>query len=341
MKHSIIITKILIIFSILSFLIIGINTNAQNIKETNSKHKNLINNIAKKDPTKAITKKLLKDIKNKNKLNSNQNTLNIDIDTTTKQITLKRDKKQDFKINLTNKQIPEIEDGKLIYSDINTQTVIEPIDGGVRQVINIKSKDAPSSYTFPMQLEVGDYIKLNDNGSANVLGSDNKSKIFILKPWAIDTNQKELKTWYTVSGSNLIQNIDFSNAVFPIIADPLWCGNVASSVQWSWRTYYNSGSWSLTIKPTWCGIMMSGPTPWASWQEIYDRTPYHSAWPYPQAFATNTYWSMYNQYVCHTDWKAFKYLWDRKNPWDGSMEYNLEPWRSDRGYWGFKDNQCN
>jgi Protein of unknown function (DUF2599) len=336
-----ILKKILFVFLVLTCLIIGVNANAQSYNYSNIKYKNLIDNIKLKDPTKAVTNKFVKDTKNKNKLNSNQDSLNIDFDTTRKQISLKRENKKDFKINLTNKQIPEIIDGKLIYSDTNTQTVIEPVDGGVRQVLNIKSIDAPTNYTFPMELEIGDYIKLNNDGSANVIGSDSKTKIFILKPWAVDANQKQLKTWYTVSGNSLIQNIDFKEAIFPVLADPLWCGDVVSSVKWTWRTFYNSGSWSLSIKPTWCGINMSGPTPWASWEEVYWKTPYHSAWPYPQAFATNTYWSMYNQYVCHTDWKAFAYLWDRKNPWDGSLEYNLEPWRSDKGYWGFVNSQCN
>lgn len=26
---------------------------------------------------------------------------------------------------------------------------------------------------------------------------------------------------------------------------------------------------------------------------------------------------------------------------DGSFEYNIEPWRADKGYWGFFNSKCN
>jgi hypothetical protein len=199
----------------------------------------------------------------------------------------------------------------------------------------------PNRYQFPVKLEVGQYFKKNADETVSIMNKLDQPTSTILKPWARDKNGKSLQTYFEVEPTFLNQFINFENAEFPITADPLWCGEVASYVGWNWRTYYNSGAWSLTIKPTWCGINMSGPTPWASWQEIYNKAPYHEAWAYPQAYGTSLYWSMYNQYVCHTDWKAFAYLADRKNPWNGSLEYNLEPWRWDKGYWGFYNSQCN
>jgi hypothetical protein len=69
---------------------------------------------------------------------------------------------------------------------------------------------------------------------------------------------------------------------------------------------------------------------WNSWSEVYDLTLYHKAWPYPQAYGTNKYWSMYNQFVCYADWPG-----GFKTPW------NIEPSTKDKGYWRFVENWCN
>lgn len=84
---------------------------------------------------------------------------------------------------------------------------------------------------------------------------------------------------------------------------------------------------------------MSGPTPWASWQEVVDKTPSFSMWN--KVYGTSTYWSLYNQYTCHTDYVPFKKISDAKNSFNGQTEYHIEPWRSNKGYWGFVSSQCN
>ena len=363
----------------LSVLAAPILANAQDSKDLKINQKSqkdtskILDNLKQKDPQKLESQKLERNKNDQNELNSDQKDLKVKFDLKNKKVKLSSTDKGETSINIPNKNeldSVDIVDNKVVYSGKNSKidVVVESIDGGVRQVINIKDSSAPSFYDFPVELGTGDKLELTENGGAIIttknpkpldfsikdipkdldqktidqIKSNRSVKTTIAKPWAKDNNGKDLKTWYTIEKSNILrQNIDLKGAVFPVVADPLWCGQVASYVGWNWRTFYNAGSWSLTIKPTWCGINMSGPTPWGSWQEIYNKTAYHSAWPYPQAYGTNTYWSMYNQYVCHTDWKAFAYLWDRKNPWDGSLEYNLEPWRTDKGYWGFYNSKCN
>lgn len=40
--------------------------------------------------------------------------------------------------------------------------------------------------------------------------------------------------------------------------------------------------------------------------------------------------STYNQFVCHADFAR-----EFKTPW------NIEPWKKDKGYWGFVGSACN
>ena len=63
----------------------------------------------------------------------------------------------------------------------------------------------------------------------------------------------------------------------------------------------------------------------ASWQELVRYFQYHPY--YTQEPNSSKYMSMYHQYVCHAD--LAKGL---KTPW------NIEPWKEDKGYWGFVNN---
>ena len=66
----------------------------------------------------------------------------------------------------------------------------------------------------------------------------------------------------------------------------------------------------------------------SAWSEIYKFIQYHPM--YTQVKNDKKQTSMYNQFVCHADFaKGFK------TPW------NLEPWRQDKGYWGFVRGGCN
>ena len=166
----------------------------------------------------------------------------------------------------------------------------------------------------------------------------NESITTILKPWARDANNKELKTFYTVDkiDKNILQQHIATNDM----TYPTWCGNVVSDVKWAWRNIYNGiWRWSLRITPTWCGITASGPTPWGSWQEVYDKTPF-CVWynkrgcggiVWDKRYGTDEYWSMYNQYVCHTDGMPFYKIATKRSPWE-IVHYHLDPWRKNAGY---------
>lgn len=319
----------------------------------------ILNNIRDKDPQKPETKGLNKD--NKNQLSSNQRDLQIKFNLKNKKIKLQNKDKGDIQIGIPESQkmdSVDIVDNRVIYSgkESKTDIIVESIDGGIRQIINIKDSTAPNFYDFPVDLEKDDNLILNKDGSAAVIRPytkeekekipknvpegieipDKTAKLLIAKPWAKDANGKDLKTWYTIAGNNLRQNIDLNGAVFPVVADPIWCGNAINSVNWIRR----NDMWSASVNPTWCGAWGSVQQPWDAWVEAYNKTNSCARWsgwtciarPWNKQWNTNQYWSMYNQFVCHAEFAR---------GWKPDWVWNLEPARPDRGYLGFIQNNCN
>ena len=336
----------------------SVSTLAQEDVTKPSEIRNILKSVKEKDPTKMEIKNLTK--KSKNISESNQGDLKMEVDSKIKKIKISHTKKGNMMVgmpaNIETKEGQTIDDqivftGKSNKADI----IVQAVDGGVRQVINIKSSDAPSFYDFPLELEKDEKIILNEDGSALITRQytpEEKSKIpkivpigikvadfavkfSISKPWAIDANGKNLSTRYEkINDSTLRQIIELKDAVFPVTADPIWCGNAINNTGWIQR----DGVWSDSIYPTSCGAWNCGGQ-WNCWQEVYDKTKICGAYsgntctvqPWGSSKKTN-YWSMYNQFMCHADIPK-----GLKVPW------NIEPSKADKGYWGFANfsDQCN
>jgi len=60
-----------------------------------------------------------------------------------------------------------LDNDQIIFSneDEDYDTVVENIDGGVRQIINIESEKAPSEYEFKMDLSKEDVLEKQKDGS--------------------------------------------------------------------------------------------------------------------------------------------------------------------------------
>lgn len=113
--------------------------------------------------------------------------------------------------------------------------------------------------------------------------------------------------------------------MFPVVADPIYCGNTVNSVKWINR----NGVWSASVSPTWCGRYSTREL-WQNWEEVVSKTPSSSQWN--KQWNTNQYWSMYNQFACHwLDWRAFVFKGD----------WNLEPSRRDVGLEATRRADCN
>lgn len=94
--------------------------------------------------------------------------------------------------------------------------------------IVLKDESAPRSYSFEIGDE-GSSLTLNEDGSVTVLNASGEFVNYIQKPWAVDANNKDLATSYTVEGNVLTQTVNTEGATYPVIADPQtgcgtgWC----------------------------------------------------------------------------------------------------------------------
>ena len=326
----------------------------------------------KNDPNKIETQKL----KTKSKDNLETQSIgdtNINLDLKTKKIKIKNKSKGEINIGIPNSNkinSVDVLDDKVIYttSDNKVETIVEAMEGGMRQVINIKDNTAPSFYDFPVELNASETIQINEDGTASITAPftaeeqkqnqellktaptnfklpKNKTKLSIAKPWAKDNNGKDLPTSYSVNGNNLRQTIDFTGAVFPVTADPIWCGNAIGNVKWGW----NDGKRSLLVTPTNCGRSAGVMSPfsynatqvgaivrkinedirWSSWNELVNLTPKDNYWD--KKYGTYTYWSIHDQFVCH----LFNVTTITKSSW------NLEPERKNVGLVNTYIKSCN
>ena len=326
-----VLSKILTAVFVFSVIIASLPATAAESKNSIDDLKKIQNNIREKDPFKIKSQKIIS--KSKNVQVSNQSELSIEIDQVSKKINIINDKKGNTLIDIPNRdKLTEVQtiDNQVIFSnkEVKFDVIVEAIDGGVRQIINLKDSSAPSTYDFPIELLNGEKLIVNKDGSAKIvlaeissITKEAKTKTLIAKPWAKSADGKELPTTYEVVGNNILrQKIDLKEAIFPVVADPIWCGNAVSSTSWLDR----GGVWSASIIPTSCGAW--GGQAWYSWEEAYSKID-SAHWD-----RNTNYWSMYNQYACHVDFAK-----GVKTPW------NIEPSKSDKGYWGFANfwDQCN
>jgi Protein of unknown function (DUF2599) len=125
---------------------------------------------------------------------------------------------------------------------------------------------------------------------------------------------------------------------------PATCLRYIDDVVWIYRDIYNGKyDWSLEIKPSACGLLTRNTTPWAEWQEVVEKTPnlkpscsdfsreICSKLIWDKKYNTSQYWSMYNQYICHSEYAGYLY----KNI------YHIEPATPDVGIQKFIITGCN
>jgi hypothetical protein len=296
----------------LSVLTAPISANAQDSKDLKINQKSqkdtskILDNLKQKDPQKLESQKLERNRNDQNELNSDQKDLKVKFDLKNKKVKLSSTDKGETSINIPNKNeldSVDIVDNKVVYSGKNSKidVVVESIDGGVRQVINIKDSSAPDFYDFPVEIGRGEKLEITENAGAVVKNAKGETKIAIAKPWAKDNNGKDLKTWYTVEKGNILrQNINLKDAVFPVAADPTWCGDQISTTSW----VRNPQGWTLRVIPTYCGRFL-GTDYSDAWNQVLFKTSsyayqgYNLYYVWNKQYGTSQYWSMRDQFTCH------------------------------------------
>jgi hypothetical protein len=83
---------------------------------------------------------------------------------------------------------------------------------------------AQTAVNFTVAIPAGGELTANPDGSMAVTREIAGSKLEVFgtieKPWAVDADGKSLATSYTHKGGVLTQNVDTTNATFPVVADP-------------------------------------------------------------------------------------------------------------------------
>lgn len=171
--------KINIISSTLIFIIVAcffsggsIFVNAQNkdsfsIDKTNKALvSKVLDDVNKKSPQNS--KKIKTERKNKEIVISDQIDIKVNTDLKNKKIKLTNKNKGEINLGIPNSNklnSVDVLDDKILYSDKDSliDVVVEPVEGGIRQIINIKSDQSPNFYDFPVELSKGDNIKLLDS----------------------------------------------------------------------------------------------------------------------------------------------------------------------------------
>ena len=104
-----------------------------------------------------------------------------------------------------------------IYESANIVDVVRSTADGVQMLAVLASDAAPS--TLEYEFGPGTKLDLLDDGSVLVT-MHGRYAGQVAAPWAVDADGTSLVTHYRVKGSNLIQTVDTTGAVFPVVADP-------------------------------------------------------------------------------------------------------------------------
>lgn len=125
-------------------------------------------------------------------------------------------------------------EGSLVYESGNDLSSVVNVDASGAASVNlvIDSPQAGEEFEFPLTLPVGGSARLSDGGSTILANAAGEALGFIATPWARDAAGRDIKTWFELRGSKLVQHVDLSvpGLQYPVVADP-WMGqNLLSAV---------------------------------------------------------------------------------------------------------------
>lgn len=122
---------------------------------------------------------------------------------------------------------------------------VDAANAGPSAVVVMHDPSAPGEYAFQVTAD-GAPAQLShaEGGYILVETADGDYVNAIAPAWAKDANGDAVPTSYTIDGATLIQTIDTSGAVFPVVADPQYaCDAISCTLEFS-------RSETLTVKET-------------------------------------------------------------------------------------------
>jgi len=221
-------------------------------------------------------------------------------------------------------------DNTVIYKDYqeNTDVAVQALSGSVRILTILNDANAPTEYTYDINIPTDGHMKKLEDGSITIL---DKNKNFLggfAPAWAVDKNGKKVPTHYEIRGNTLVQIVEHLslNVTYPIVADPNFGINMIRKAKWrrwpkagngwyDYRLYVTPTAWARGIHAKWYGG--------EGWKQLTRKVSYLT-----NNRATT---AMRNQYLCHL---YFGWL-------QAKTEYHLEQWSPSTSWWNTLRHGCN
>ena len=114
-------------------------------------------------------------------------------------------------------------DGTSIYPGASPEirTLVDPVAGGAQiATVTLHGSGDRQTYRYHLALPDGARLVTAPDGGASVIASDGTILADVDAPWAQGADGQALATAYEIDDDTLIQTVDTSDAVYPIVADP-------------------------------------------------------------------------------------------------------------------------
>ena len=207
-----------------------------------------------------------------------------------------------------------------------TDVAVQVFDQGVRVLVVLNDRSAPTEISFPVNVPAGGTITPNESGGLIVTDLHGALVGGFDAPWAHDADNRAVATHYDVRGQTVVQVIEHTSGdlQYPVVADQWLFKALISSAKWRFTTPYG---WTLMVTPTrWArsfpGFRGVGE---AGWNELYSKYKTHGL--------TRNLNSMRNQFICHQVVVAVHS--PRKPTWD------IDEWRPNVGFLQTVNHKCN
>lgn len=124
------------------------------------------------------------------------------------------------------------EDDQLLKTELHNASITTgSTSTGAQSIITIDAPDAQTSYSFDLGLNELTHMVMDDDGSVDILTSENELVGEVKKPWAVDANGQSINTWFELNGNTLIQHVNLAEATaFPVVADPEWWQTTGTAI---------------------------------------------------------------------------------------------------------------
>ena len=122
-----------------------------------------------------------------------------------------------------HKQVQILNNGTLaVYSGGSYHVALDASAAGFAAYVGILDASAPTAYEFEYELPDGFKLTESDSGNVIIRDADGDSLGMIEAPWAVDAEGNPVQTRYTLRDGVLVQAVDHTDAVYPVVADPWW-----------------------------------------------------------------------------------------------------------------------